>query len=438
MRQFRLCAIFVATLLALAAGCAPASPLPTPSQSVETATTPPARPTSSHSNKRTPTPPSPTLTSDDRRAVLNFTFDLFKQVSAEVGQSNTVLSPLSAGVALAMTANGARGETRDAMLRVLSGSSITSRDQLNAAYAALQSLLSRQEEGITLQVANSVWMRQGLDFNPAFQDRIQQIYAAELHTLNFDDPDAHTTINRWVSEKTQGRIPDILDRIPPEAVMYLLNAIYFKGAWADPFNASNTTDQPFFLANGSQKTVPLMYKRERMSYLQGDDFQAVQLFYQGGALRTTVILPRSDVSLEQWIAGLSADRWETWQAQFDAREGELHLPRFTVRGQYSLIPALSALGMGIAFTDQADFYDLLASEQMPPVRISDVRQRTFLEVNEEGAEAAAVTVVEMGPTSMLSPDETFVMRVDRPFLITIEDSQTGLPIFVGAIYDPDP
>ncbi|MFN3706017.1 MAG: serpin family protein [Thermoflexales bacterium] len=434
-----------ATLLMLAlllASCASPAPAPQPSSPTAAHATPTVlRPTELPTVQPPDLPATVVRTPEPLgiRAGLAFTLNLFKQVSAEQHTSNVVLSPLSAGLALAIVANGARDDTLRAMLGVLSGDTATTLDQLNAHYAALQSLLSRRgEEGLALRFANSIWMRQDWRFSERFQTRIQQHYDAELRRLDFADPAAPNAINRWASEETEGRVPAILDRIPLEAVMYVLNAIYFKGSWATPFDQAATAQQPFFLADGSQKQVPLMYQRGKMRYLQGEDFQAVQLPYSG-SLHTTVILPSVNTPLAQWLSTLSVDRWEEWQSQFAKREGELYLPRFTLKGDYRLAAALAALGMGVAFSNRANFYDMLASDQMPPIRISEVRQRTLLEVNELGAEAAAVTAVEMVETALLpSAGEPFVMRVDRPFLLTVEDSQTGLPLFISAIFNPAP
>ncbi len=425
--------LLLLSVVALVGACAAPQPLPTPT---------PVPAMTPEQTTPTPTPRSAERQAAPRDvqpadvAVGNrFTFDLLKQVATAKPGQNTVLSPISVGLALAMTANGANGETSEAMLRTLAGGDINSLDSLNETYAALQSLLMRSDEGSVLKVANSIWMREGEPIYDDFLARVGAIYTAEIREIDFRSPDAVNTINAWVSSNTEGRIPSIIEKISDEDVMFLLNAIYFKGAWVAPFDKDATQEAPFNLANGQQKSVPLMFKGGRMDYLEGEGFQAARLYYKGGTLRTTIVLPANDRPLEALIAELDADRWTAWQAEFMPRQGSLYLPRFTVEFQQNLRDALTGLGMGIAFTADADFSGMRPVH--PTIAISKVQHRTFLEMNEEGAEAAAVTSVEMGVTSaMPGPEEPFEMRVDRPFLITIEDTATGLPLFIGAIYEP--
>jgi serine protease inhibitor len=367
------------------------------------------------------------------RAVNEFALELTVQLGRQDAGQNVFLSPANVAVALAMTANGARGETLRSMLSALNLATLDL-ETVNSNFAALQALLVRDEPGATIAIANALWARAGIAFNADFLQRTQRFYDARVEALDFDQPDAPKTINEWVRRQTNDKIPAIVERIPEEIILLLMSAIYFNGKWETPFNPEFTQDRPFYLLNGTTKELPTMYRSDDFEYLKGDGFQAVRLPYAGGGVRMVIILPDADRTLTQLMDQLSIENWESWREQFSVKEGQLYLPRFTTRYDKQLNQALSAMGMTEAFDDgRADFSGM---RPVPPALfISQVRHVAYVDVNEAGTEAAAVTSVEMGITSAM-PTETFLMQVDRPFFFAIEETSTGSILFTGLITEP--
>jgi len=367
------------------------------------------------------------------RAVNEFALELTVQLGRQDAGQNVFLSPANVAIALAMTANGARGETLQSMLSALNLATLDL-ETVNSNFAALQALLVRDEPGATIAIANALWARAGIAFNADFLQRTQRFYDARIEALDFDQPDAPKTINEWVRRQTNDKIPAIVERIPEEIILLLMSAIYFNGKWETPFNPEFTQDRPFYLLNGTTKELPTMYRSDDFEYLKGDGFQAVRLPYAGGGVRMVIILPDADRTLTQLMDQLSIENWESWREQFSVKEGQLYLPRFTTRYDKQLNQALSAMGMTEAFDDgRADFSGM---RPVPPALfISQVRHVAYVDVNEAGTEAAAVTSVEMGITSAM-PTETFLMQVDRPFFFAIEETSTGSILFTGLITEP--
>ncbi len=407
------------------------APLPAP-------TAPPAEPMPTATSAETPgsagKPRAPQrLDPDFLRAVNEFALELTVQLGRQDAGQNVFLSPANVAVALAMTANGARGETLQSMLSALNLATLDL-ETVNSNFAALQALLVRDEPGATIAIANALWARAGIAFNADFLQRTQRFYDARIEALDFDQPDAPKTINEWVRRQTNDKIPAIVERIPEEIILLLMSAIYFNGKWETPFNPEFTQDRPFYLLNGTTKELPTMYRSDDFEYLKGDGFQAVRLPYAGGGVRMVIILPDADRTLAQLTDQLSIENWERWREQFSVKEGQLYLPRFTTRYDKQLNQALGAMGMAEAFDDsRADFSGM---RPVPPVLfISQVRHVAYVDVNEAGTEAAAVTSVEMGITSAM-PTETFLMQVDRPFFFAIEETSTGSILFTGLITEP--
>jgi serine protease inhibitor len=367
------------------------------------------------------------------RAVNEFALELTVQLGRQDAGQNVFLSPANVAIALAMTANGARGETLQSMLSALNLNTLDL-ETVNSNFAALQALLVRDEPGATIAIANALWARAGVAFDADFLQRTQGFYDARVEALDFDQPDAPKTINEWVRRQTNDKIPAVVERIPEEIILLLMSAIYFNGKWETPFNPEFTQDRPFYLLNGTTKELPTMYRSDDFEYLKGDGFQAVRLPYAGGGVRMVIILPDADRTLAQLTDQLSIENWESWREQFSVKEGQLYLPRFTTRYDKQLNQALSAMGMTEAFDDgRADFSGM---RPVPPALfVSQVRHVAYVDVNEAGTEAAAVTSVEMGITSAM-PTETFLMQVDRPFFFAIEETSTGSILFTGLITEP--
>lgn len=381
-----------------------------------------------------PSEPMPSSSSVDSRltaAQARFGFKLFSQLQQSPAQ-NISISPSSVAIALSMLYNGATGNTQQAMAAALELNDMSLED-LNQANAALEEALENADPKVTLTIANSLWGRTGFDFKPDFLQRNQTYYGAEITNLDFDNPDAPAQINDWVSQNTAGKIPQIIDQIDPAQVLFLINAIYFKGDWTAPFNPEQTRERPFQLADGSTKPQSMMSQQGNYVYLETDQFQAVSLPYGDRRLSMYIFLPRPESSLAAFQQTLTAENWQTWISQFSRRQGSIQLPKFKVEYETSLNEALQALGMEVAFTaGQAEFANLADQELV----ISEVKHKTFLEVNETGTEAAAATSIGIALTS-IDPNPPFQMQVDRPFFYAIRDNQTGSLLFMGSVVNPE-
>jgi serine protease inhibitor len=363
-----------------------------------------------------------------------FGFKLFSEVAKQDAGKNVFISPASVGLALAMTYNGAVGETKQGMERALEVQGMN-HAELNRAYAELKATLENPDPKVQLTIANSLWAKKGIAFNPDFIQRNKQFYGADVTALDFGDPTAPATINAWVAHNTKGKIDKIVDRIDAQSILFLINAIYFKGAWAVEFDKAKTKEDPFTTAGGKQKPHPMMHQSGKYSYYEGRDFQAVSLPYGAGRVSMYIFLPAKGVGLDSFQKSLTAANWDGWMRQFAVTEGEVVLPRFKVEYEVALNEVLKTMGMGIAFDpDRADFSGIVQSSEK--VFISRVKHKTFAEINEEGTEAAAVTSVEMRTTSAMRPQKTFRMVVDHPFFCAIRDNKTGTLLFMGSIIDP--
>lgn len=369
---------------------------------------------------------------------VHFGFRLFGQALAQRPGENVFVSPASVEIALAMMLNGARGQTRKAMAAVLGLPARASLKQINEGKASLIGALTNSDPKVELAIANALWARKDVSFKKPFLDRNSKFYGAQCTALDFEDEQAALArINGWCSEKTMGKIPTILKSIPRAAILYLMNAIYFKGAWTVEFDKSATRDRDFTLLSGSTRKHPAMFQSGNYRYLAGEGFQAVSLPYGGGRVSMYIILPDKSTSLASFNELLTPENWTGWMSQFRHTEGDIVLPKFKLEYETDLIPVLASLGMGIAFDDvQADFSGMcvLPGEN---VKIGQVKHKTYVDVNEEGTEAAAVTSVGMvRTTSIRLPRERFTMIVDRPFDCAIVDNITGTLLFLGAIVEP--
>jgi len=379
--------------------------------------------------------PAPELTSTQKALVSasnSFGLKLFREIIAQETDKNIFISPLSVSMALGMTYNGAAGETRKAMAEALELSGMTIQEA-NEAYKAVIEILSALDPNVAFQIANSIWYRQGFSVEQDFLDLNQTYFDAEIAALDFNSPDAVTTINNWVDQKTNGKISKVIDGINPLTMMYLINAIYFKGDWTYRFDEDGTHESTFITTDGSSINCNMMSQEETtLPYYENELFQAVDLPYGNGDYAMAVILPQENIPLDSVVNQLTTENWAQWRGDFTEEEGSLYLPRFKLSYDLLLNDVLTALGMGIAFDPlNADFSGINKEMQL---YISSVLHKTFVDVNETGTEAAAVTVVTMGTTSL--PPEGFTMRVNRPFIFVIQDKHSGTMLFMGRIAAP--
>lgn len=366
------------------------------------------------------------------QANTNFGFKLFSQIFAKDSNKNIFVSPSSVAIALQMTYNGAAGDTQQAMAQTLQlqGMSLA---EINQSQLALTQSLTKIDPKVQLDIANSLWLKQGFPFKPEFLQTTEKYYQVKITNLDFNNPNSVNIINDWVSQNTNSKIPTIIDSIEPSAVLFLINAIYFKGNWQKEFSKSDTKEQPFTLLNGTRKQHPLMSQKSKYSYYENNEFQAISLPYGSGRLSMYVFLPKTNVKLADFYNKLTAENWQQWMKQFSLKDGEIILPKFKLEYNLTLNEALKALGMEVAFQDRANFSNMTSQE----VQIDEVKHKTFVEVNEEGTEAAAVTSIGIRVASAPMREEPpFKMLVDRPFFCAIRDNQTGTILFMGSIVDP--
>ena len=362
-----------------------------------------------------------------------FAFELFRTATTDLGANeNALLSPLSVSIALAMTNNGAVGETRQAIERTLKFEGFSTED-INAYYQKLLTDLPALDPKTTLEIANSIWYRQGFNVLPDFLDVNRAFYRADVSALDFSAPNAKDIINDWVSNKTKKKIPTIIDAdIPSELVMYLINAVYFKGAWEQRFDKSATKKGTFTRQDGSPLQTDFMHVKHSFNVGATEDVEAIELPYGNKKYSMVVLKPRNDINPAQLIEKLhDTDTWPTLVSRFQYRETQLALPKFKFSYENKLNDELIDMGMGIAFGSSADFSGIGGERNL---LISEVKHKSFIEVNEEGTEAAAVTSVGIELTS-IGP-QVYVFNIDRPFLFAIREVNTGLILFVGQVNDP--
>lgn len=385
---------------------------------------------------------SPAVTGDDVATLVGnnnaFAFDLYHKLAQD---NNLFLSPYSISEALAMTYAGARGDTEKAMSHALNFT--LPQNRLHPAFNSLdlqlkqrgQGAKGKDGKGFRLNIVNALWGQKGFDFLPAFLDTLAQNYGAGLRLVDFiqQTEQSRLTINNWVSDQTEGRIKDL---IPPGTLdamtrLVLTNAVYFNAAWQYPFDKNNTSDAPFRLLDGGEVAVPMMHQTRSFNYTEGDDYQAVELPYDGQELSMVILLPQSG-RFQDFEQKLTADVVQRMIKQMDHRQVSLTVPKFTYESQFSLKSALTDLGMGLAFDPaSADFSGMDGRRDL---FIQDALHKAFVAVDEAGTEAAAATAVVIGLTSM--PPSPVEMKVDRPFIFLIRDIPTGSIIFLGRVLNP--
>lgn len=359
-------------------------------------------------------------------------FELFQRASATLGANdNSMLSPISLSTALAMTANGANGATQEAMYKAL-GLEGMAEPQVNQYYQKLIAGLPYVDPTATLDIANSIWYRRGFSALPAFLDTNREYYKASVEALDFADPAAPGRINSWVDQHTHGKIPTIVEQIPGDMVMYLVNAVYFKGMWKQQFDPGQTTTRAFTLPSQQVLQTDFMRLEDSFPLYRGDIADAIELAYGEGQYRMVVVKPKEGRSPADVLAHLvsSPSAWDQWVAGMRVSKANLQLPKFKFSYDRTLNSDLVAQGMGLAFSGQADFTRINPGGNL---LISEVKQKTFIEVNEEGTEAAAATSVGVGVTSVPVIAQ---FDVNSPFLFVIRESATGLILFVGQVNDP--
>jgi len=352
-----------------------------------------------------------------------FAFDLFKKTIEDSGETNVFVSPLSVSIALGMVWNGAVGDTKTEMETALKMSGLSVGD-INEYYKVMQTTLPTIDPTTKLSIANSIWYRAGFPVKPDFLKVNTDYFNSEVRELDFKQAWAVDTINNWCARKTNNLIKKPLDQISQDAMMYLVNAIYFKGIWRNKFDPERTFISQFTNEKANQVEINMMHQTDTFAYRADENAQYLDMPYGNKAYSMTVILPNYQKTTAGILNELTVDKWNATLQNLTNQEVEIYLPRFKSENKFELKPVLQKMGMNLAFTENADFSNISDIGLL----ISRIIHSTFVEVNEEGTEAAAVTIVEMSTTSMpVRP----VFRVNRPFIYIIREQSTGVILFVG-------
>ncbi len=358
-----------------------------------------------------------------------FAFRFFKQVNeTEQEKPNWMVSPLSASLALGMVTNGAGGKTLAEMQKTL-GFSSSSLEEMNAYYHKLTAALLNLDNTTKLGIANSIWIKQGFQVYDSFVEVNKKMYDAQVQNLDFESPSAPDVINGWCAEKTNNCIDKVIENIPGGARVYLLNALYFKGMWRAKFDKSNTRAENFMNEDGSTIKVQMMNQTETFGYTANEFFSMAEFPYGNEAFSMVVLLPAEGKTLNESLGGLTYDNWKLWNEKMSLRSLAVKFPRFELKYKKDLIKDMQAIGMVDAFDcDKADFSVMSPAELF----IGLLEQYTYIKVNEEGTEAAAVTVVGSLET-MAGSSHPVDFYIDRPFAFMIKEKSTGTILFMGKI-----
>ncbi len=360
-----------------------------------------------------------------------FAFEFFENLYLEETKgddANFMVSPLSLSMALMMTSNGAAGDTKSAMRATLHLDGYGD-EEVNAYYKKLKEALLKTDPSTKLSIANAIFTNKFVDIHKAFIQTNKSYYDATIRQVNFGDPTTVDIINGWASEHTDGLIKEVIEETSPMDLMYLLNAIYFKGIWTSQFDKKNTSRKPFFQEDGESTNVGIMHQTATFNYTEDKSFQLVQLPYGNQAFSMMVLLPVEGIRLSDAVTILTGDGyWGDLQSRLSEAEVVLSLPKFKTEYSKKLNDLLTTMGMGIAFSDLANFSGMSDRD----AHIEFVKQDTYISTDEEGTEAAAVTVVGIRENAASGPRQV-VFNANRPFLYLIQENSTGAILFMGAV-----
>jgi serpin B len=380
-----------------------------------------------------PTDPVPIALTTDQVSLISsensFALDIFKKVIENSAESeNVLISPLSISSALSMTLNGANGATREAMLDALRMNGLTP-EIINNSYKDLTEALLKVDSRVLISIANSVWIENNFVVKKPFIDILTQYYNAESKSFDITDPLVPTQINSWIDSKTNGLIKNMVDKLDDNTVMLLINAIYFKGKWKSQFDKDNTVQGTFYKPDGVTAQVPMMKQTSEFKIYNGQGFTLAEFPYGQGNFVMDVILPDDDNSINNILPLINDNSFKGWLDQMNERKTDLTFPRFKYVYKKELKDILTDMGMGIAFTDNADFSNISDISLL----ISFVKHQAFIETNEEGTEAAAATIVGISNTAIIEP---FNLNIDHSFLYIIRETTTNSILFMGRVVDP--
>lgn len=356
----------------------------------------------------------------------DFAFNLFRNIQKETPENNFI-SPLSVSIALAMTLNGAAGDTQQGILNTIDFGDFSA-DEINQGYKDLTALLLSMDKKVKLGIANSVWYSEKYHVKESFADKITTYYDGVVTGLNFGDAASKNKINNWVENKTNGRIKDLINNISQDEVMFLVNAIYFKGDWTYQFDKSKTKKANFKKIDGTTAPVDMMFSSGvKMLHYYANSTRLLDIPYGNKQFSLTLLVPDNPEHITNLVSSLDMETFNYWLSQADSLKPEFEMPKFKMTWKDDLLKNLKTMGMPIA-----GFPNLFKEDL--DLAISRVIHQSFLDINEEGTEAAAATAVGIELTS--APSQPVRITVDRPFVFMIREKHTGAILFVGQLIDP--
>ncbi|MDG5766770.1 serpin family protein [Balneolales bacterium ANBcel1] len=365
----------------------------------------------------------------------DFTFRLLEAIAEGTPEESFFASPLSISMAFGMALNGTDGDTYTQM-RDFFGHDGLSNEEINRAFRDLIGILTDLDPQVRMEIANSIWYRKGFEVLQEFLNTNAEYFNAEIADLDFGDPAAPDIINGWIEEATEGLIEEMIEAIGPDVVMYLINAIYFKADWTVQFDPDDTRDRPFTTGSGDLVEVPMMRVKDEFRFYQNDHWQVVDLGYgAGGSFSFIAMLPRDEDDPGSFSGSLTLQQFESLTSRLQNDTVEVHMPRFEIDFDYEdIMFDLYDMGLTIPFhPGQADFSRI---NPMESLFISNVMHLAVIKVDEEGSEAAAVTVIEIVRTSAGGPSHK-IIRLDRPFLFFIRENSSNTILFMGKYAGPD-
>jgi len=363
-----------------------------------------------------------------------FGLELFQTIREESDEENLMISPLSVSVALAMAYNGADGDTKTEMEKVLKLKGLTT-EEINASYKMLIKALQSLDEEVVFEIANAIFYADGFSVKSNFLSINEDVYDAEVEALDFNNPASVDIINGWVAEKTHDKIEKIIEQLNPLDRMVLLNAIYFYGTWTNEFDEEGTHNLPFNKTDGTGIEVPMMSKLEKLPYTSNNLFKAIKMPYGNGQYNMVVLLPVGGNNSQDIINEFSSSNWKNWMESFElADRVQITMPRFKYAFEISLKEVLKTLGMEKAFLPNIADFSGISNEDL---YISEAIHKSYIDVNETGTEAAAVTGLVFTTTSIGNEPPTVPFYVDRPFVYAITENDTGAILFIGEVNHPE-
>ncbi|MEM6842938.1 MAG: serpin family protein [Bacteroidota bacterium] len=365
----------------------------------------------------------------------SFAIDLFRSIHQEKSGENIFISPLSVDIALHMATNGATDETKAVMKETL-GVADLSDDEVNGAAKSLTEQLLSMDQDVALAIANSIWFHDAFTLQSGFDQMIQEYYDGRIEGLDFSQLETKETINQWVEGQTQGKIKDLISQIKDTDVMFLINAVYFKANWQYQFDPTETREAPFYLDNGATSSVPFMSnKGSKVNYNYEDGLQVIELPYGNGQFSMVMLLPTDQNTVTDLMSGLTTDQLTNWLEQTDTLTTHLMMPKFKTEFKLNLSDVLKGMGMELPFTTDANFDGFFNEIPGEKLYMDRVIHQSFIEVNEEGSEAAAATAVAIGVES-ISLERPDIIVVNRPFAYFIREKHTGALLFAGTMMNP--